>query len=98
MARCLHCGGEFRPRRAGHVYCKPWCRHQGERKPYDPEPVDPEVVDRLFDPRRDPEEIVKPDDFFLPVDADPEWRVLYDGETVGARRRWYENLKALGQV
>jgi hypothetical protein len=98
VARCLHCGGEFRPRRAGHVYCKPWCRHQGERKPYDPPPVDPEVIDRLFDPRRNPNERVRPDDWFSPMDAPKEWKALYAYETVELRRRWYENLKDSGLV
>jgi hypothetical protein len=98
MATCLHCGTEFRPRRGGHVFCSVWCRHQGERKPYDPPPVDPEVVDRLFDPGRDPQERVRDDDWFSPADAAPEWRELYAGETVEQRRRWYENLKDSGLV
>jgi hypothetical protein len=97
MASCLHCGSEFHPRRGGHVFCSVWCRHQGERKSGDP-PVDQAQIDRLFDPRRDPQEQVADDDWFAPADADPEWKALYAGETVEQRRRWYENLKAMGRI
>jgi hypothetical protein len=98
MTECLHCRKPFQPRRRGHVFCSVWCRHQGERKPYDPPPVDQEVVDRLFDPFRDPNERVRPDDWFAPMDAPEGWKALFAHETVGGRRRWFANLKALGEV
>ena len=98
MSSCLHCGKPFKPRRGGHVFCSVWCRHQGKRKPGDPPPADPEVVDRLFDPRRSPDEPVKPDDWFAPMDAPAEFKALYAGSTLGHRRRWFENLKELGLV
>jgi hypothetical protein len=92
-ANCLHCGKSFRPRRGGHVFCSPWCRHHGERKPYDPPPVDQDQVERLFDPRRDPNEQVRIDDWFSPADAPDEFKALYLEDTVGQRRRWFDNLK-----
>jgi hypothetical protein len=70
----------------------------GERKPHEPLPADPEVIDRLFDPRRDPEEFVRDDDWFAPADAAPEWKALYAGDTVAKRRRWFGALADLGRV
>jgi hypothetical protein len=98
MSPCLHCGKLFKPRRGGHVFCSVRCRHLGERKPHEPLPADPEVIDRLFDPRRDPEEFVRDDDWFAPADAAPEWKALYAGDTVAKRRRWFGALADLGRV
>jgi hypothetical protein len=98
MSRCLQCNKVFQPRRGGHVFCSVRCRHLGERKPHDPPPVDQDQIDRLFDPRRDPSERVREDDWFAPADAAPEWRELFEGDTVAKRRQWFETLKELGQV
>ena len=57
-----------------------------------------EVVDRLFDRRRDPNEPVRPDDWFAPMDAPEGWKALFAHESVGGSRRWFANLKALGEV
>lgn len=92
MRKCLHCGGSFHPRRGGHVFCSR-CRHKGERKPYDPPPVDQEQIDRLFDPRRDPKECVTLDDRFAPTDAPDDVKELYLCETVAKRRQWFQSLK-----
>jgi hypothetical protein len=72
LARCAHCGNQLRPRKVGHVFCSVGCRHRGERTPHDPPPVDPELVERLFDPGRDPNGRVRDDDWFAPADASPE--------------------------
>jgi hypothetical protein len=41
---------------------------------------------------------VEPDDWFFPACAPDEWRELYACETVERRRKWFENLRALGRV
>jgi hypothetical protein len=56
------------------------------------------LIERLFDPRRDPDDRVRADDWFAPADASPEWRALYLGETVEQRRRWYLTLQGLGRL
>lgn len=56
--------------------------------------MDQGAVERLFDPRRDPNERVREDDWF--PDAGHAWRALYACDTVGARRRWYTELLELG--
>ena len=73
------------------------CRHQAGRVPPDeqaPAP-DPEVVARLFDPRRDPEEQVRDDDWFP---GSPEMQELYAWDTVGKRRRWFRELQREGRL
>jgi hypothetical protein len=70
----------------------------GERGPHDPPAVDEEVIERLFDPRRDPDDRVRDDYWFAPAGASPEWRALFLGETVAQRRRWYLTLKGLGRL
>jgi endogenous inhibitor of DNA gyrase (YacG/DUF329 family) len=97
-AECARCGVEFVRRRSDHRFCSPECRKLGEWKPGDQPPVDREVVDRLFDPLRDPNERVRSDDWFAPMDAPEGWRALFAHESVGGRRRWFANLKALGEV
>jgi hypothetical protein len=92
MAECLHCGKEFTPRRAGHVYHSPWCRHHGERKPYDPPPVDQDQISRLFNPRRNPTERIADDDWHV---GGTEWQSLDAADTVTDRRRWFESLKLI---
>jgi hypothetical protein len=103
MARCAHCDEEFVQRRSDHRFCSPWCRHKGERRAYDPQPVDKAAVDRLFDPRRDPDEIVRADDW-CPGNWTPEIIELYmcgpspiwpdrHGDTVARRRGWFRNLE-----
>jgi hypothetical protein len=65
-ADCLSCGQEFTPRKLGHVYCSPGCRHAGPGQRVD---RDPEAVNRLFDPDRDPSERVRPDDWHPTPDS-----------------------------
>jgi hypothetical protein len=67
-ARCLRCGKDFQPRRGGHVFCSPECRHLGERKPYRRDLGDEDAIARLFDPTRDPDEPVRPDEW-----CPPDW-------------------------
>jgi hypothetical protein len=96
MAKCARCGRESVRRRSDHRFCRPECRKRGARLSSDSPSADPDVVDRLFDPFRSPDERVRHDDW--PMDAPDEWKALFAGETVGSRRRWFETLKALGEV
>jgi hypothetical protein len=82
--RCLHCGRVFRPSKAGHVYCSPWCRHRGPR-PEAAGPADEEQLERLFDESRDPKEQARAEDWH----PDSSWAALDANDTLGARRRWY---------
>lgn len=91
MAKCLHCGVEFRPRRRGHVFCSSFCRHRGERRPEEPAPVDQAQLRRLFDSFRSPDERVCDDDWH-PSPQDSPWRNLDACQTVGKRRGWYLTL------
>ena len=96
-AACVNCGRKFARRRVGHVFCSARCRHQAGRVPPDeqaPAP-DPEVVVRLFDPRRDPEERVRDDDWYP---GSPAMQELYAWDTVGKRRRWFRELQRLGRL
>jgi hypothetical protein len=88
---CLHCGVEFVPRKAGHVFHSIECRHRGARRPEDRVPVDHEAVERLFDPRRDPSERVRRDDWHPDPNSGFFELELFD--TVESRRRWYRNLR-----
>ena len=102
MARCAHCDEEFIQRRSDHRFCSPWCRHKGERRPYDPPPVDQAAVDRLFDPQRDPDETVRADDW-CPANWTPQIIELYlcgpskcgrfRGDTVERRRGIFRNAE-----
>lgn len=47
-------------------------------------------LSRLFDPERDPDELVREDDWH-PSD-DPAWREFDLGDSVRKRRRWYHRL------
>jgi hypothetical protein len=96
VAECLHCGVGFVPRNASHVFHSAECRHRGERQPHEREPVDHEQIARLFDEVRDPDEKVRPDDWH--PNPDPEWQALDAWDTVGRRRRWYEELTLRGKV
>src|SRR5581483_7922206 len=98
VAQCLHCGGEFKPRKAGHVFCSVGCRHLGERGPNDPPPVDPALIDRLFDPGRDPGERVTLEDWFSPMDTPENVKALYLCDTVAQRRQWYLRLRGMGRI
>jgi hypothetical protein len=51
-----------------------------------------------FDPRRDPNDRVRPDDWFWPMDAPERWKALFADDTVGRRRRWFANLEARGEL
>jgi hypothetical protein len=95
LAECLHCGGSFVPRKAGHVYCSISCRHRGERRPEERIPVNQAAVERLFDPRRDPDERVRLDDWHP---GPPEMLELDACATVARRRAWYLNLAKLGRL
>jgi hypothetical protein len=68
-ARCLRCSRGFVPRKRGHVFCNPACRHLLSRRGGQPEPPSEEVVERLFDEHRDPTEQVREDDCHPSRDA-----------------------------
>lgn len=93
-AECLSCGVEFEPRKFGHVFCSSFCRHRGERRPGEREPVDHEQIARLFDEGRDPDERVRDDDWY--PGSCIEMKELDAGDTVATRRRWYGNLAEMG--
>jgi hypothetical protein len=95
MARCLNCRREFEPRKRGHVFCKPECRHRGVRKP-DAPPTDWEAIERLFDENRDPSERVRGDDWH--PTPEPVWHELDRVQTVEQRRRWCLELVDDGQL
>ena len=95
MASCARCGREFIQRRSEHRFCSAGCRHQGQREPYNPPPVKPEQVTRLFD-AREPSERVRADDWhpaplsgFVELDA---------CDTLERRRRWFQELRDRGLV
>jgi hypothetical protein len=87
VAECLSCGREFVPHRRGHLFCSPACRYRGED--IERVPIDRAAIERLFAADRDPEELVRDDDWYPGA---PEFRELYAVETVATRRRWYRNL------
>ena len=95
MARCLNCQREFRPRKRGHVFCSPDCRHRGVRGP-DRRETDWQSIERLFDEDRDPGEAVREDDWH----PTPElgWYELDLVQTLEQRRRWYLTLLGEGQL
>ena len=95
ISECARCGVAFEQRRVDHRFCSPSAK-RGERRPSDPPPpVD--QVERLFDPRRDPGELVRPDDWF-PEPGGAEWRSLFACETIETRRRWYRELADRGML
>jgi hypothetical protein len=96
MGRCLRCHREFVPRKIGHVFCKPACRHAGPRRADEPEPPSEEVIARLFDESRDPTERVREDDWH--PSPDPAWHALDAGETLQARRRRFQALMDEGRL
>jgi hypothetical protein len=92
---CAHCGQPFEPSRAGHIYCKPECRYGGPLDPSRHHPLDTDAVARLFDPRRDPEEVVRGDDWYPGAgtqDGDA-FAALDAHHTVAQRRSWYLGLR-----
>jgi hypothetical protein len=93
---CLHCGTEFTPRKAGHVFHTIECRHRVERRPDERKPIDVDAIERLFDESRDAGERVRDDDWF--PESGAAAKHLYTFDTVGGRRRWYLNLKAMGRL
>jgi hypothetical protein len=99
MKRCPNCGRDFQPRKSDHIYCTTACRYAfGKRLTVVGfEQQDPEAVERLFDPSRDPNERVRPDDWFC-APAEDGWKELYAHETVEMRRRWFRNLFPWWQV
>lgn len=91
---CAQCGAPFVPSKRGHRFCKPECRHQGEREPGDRPPADREQVRRLFDESRDPDERVRPDDWT----ATPQFVHLDTFDSLRKRRGWYTGLKDRGML
>lgn len=94
MAECARCGREFVQRRSDHRFCSRECRHLGERRLGEPVP-DHAAVERLFDPRRDPEELVRDDDWYPGAgtkDGDA-FAALDAHDTVAQRRTWYLGLR-----
>jgi hypothetical protein len=88
---CAWCGQTFVPRRAGHVFCSSPCRHRSGKVPPHERSArdDPEVLERLVDPKRDPNARVKDDDWH----PTPEMHELDAYDTVALRRRWYWELR-----
>lgn len=95
LAECLRCGRAFEPRKRGHYFCSPRCRHAGPRREDEPAPPSQEVIDALFDPRSDPDARVEPSDWH-PRGGDSEWAALDWEDTLAERRRWFEALRAEG--
>ena len=89
---CARCGKSFRPRKRGHVFCSPNCRHLGVR--LDRAPVDQDAVVRLFDESRTPEDVVRVGDWH----PTPSWAELDGADTVERRRRWYMALAESGRL
>jgi hypothetical protein len=94
MAECERCGRWFRPRRAGHVYCSASCRRTAP--PPGVTAADPDAVERLFDESRDPDAVVRDDDWFH--GGPEEWRHLFACDTVATRRRWFLALRREGRA
>jgi DNA-directed RNA polymerase subunit RPC12/RpoP len=94
MPKCLNCRREFEPRKRGHVFCTPECRHRGVRKPDAPQ-TDWEAVERLFDEDRDASERVTEDDWHP---GPPEWAELDAGDTLSTRRNWCLELLDAGRL
>jgi hypothetical protein len=89
LRNCLHCGRLFPARRRGHVFCSSRCRYSGELPPHKrPSPEDHEQIERLFDPRRDPSERVREDDW----NPSTEWQTLDRLDDLETRRCWYLSL------
>jgi hypothetical protein len=57
---------------------------------------DPEAVERLFDPKRDPEARVRHDDWHPSPDSG--FAELDAWDTVGKRRSWFRSLQLLGRL
>jgi hypothetical protein len=95
MRRCLRCNRTFQPSKEGHRFCSPDCRHRGPRQAHETPPPNETVIDELFNPERDENEIVKPTDWHPGPD---DWRELDAYDTVKKRRRWYLNLVAEGMI
>jgi hypothetical protein len=93
LAGCLHCGKTFRPSRRRHVFCSSFCRHRGERPVKERLAIDVEQLQRLFDPSRGPDELVRDDDWHP---SPGPWQKLDWCQTVETRRTWYLNLKLEG--
>jgi hypothetical protein len=91
IRQCERCGRDFRPARSDQRFCTTHCRVTMDGPPSAATSPDP-AVRRLFDPSRDPDETVTPADWH-PSD-DPAWHRLDAHDTIRARRRWYENLRA----
>jgi hypothetical protein len=98
-ANCLHCGKEFVPSRAGHLYHSRECRYAARDDP-DRRPVDHKLIERLLDKSRDPEGLVRDDDWHPAVGLEngEKFRELDMWQTLGDRRRWYQTLREEGSV
>ena len=91
MAECLRCRREFTARKAGHVFCSRECRHRGPRKEGDTVAPSEGELARLFDPKRDPEGLVGPDEWH-PAGQGSPWLELDACQTVFTRRNWFRRL------
>jgi hypothetical protein len=74
---------------SGHIFCSRECRYGSDD--FDRIPADPAPVERLFAQDRDPEERVRPDDWY--PDPDSPMQELDSWDTVDKRWRWYLNLR-----
>jgi hypothetical protein len=97
MAECLRCRREFEPRKAGHVFCKPKCRHAGPRRESETEPPSEAMLGKLFDPKLVPERRVDPDHWH-PAGQGSLWAQLDSTDSLADRRGWYETLVEEGAL
>lgn len=86
----MHCRRLFEPRRGGHVFCSSSCRHRYRGELRGGMAIDRAQIERLFGDDRDPEDLVRQDDWH-PSPASGFVR-LDTWDTVGTRRHWYRAL------
>jgi hypothetical protein len=97
MAECLRCRREFEPRKAGHVFCKPACRHGGPRREGEPEPPNEAMLAKLFDRKRASAGRVDADDWHPAGQGSPRAQLDFR-DSIADRRRWYETLVEEGSL
>ena len=97
MAECLRCRREFEPRKAGHVFCKPACRHGGPRREGEPEPPNEAMLAKLFDRRRVPAGRVEADDWH-PAGQESPWAQFDSRDSIESRRAWHSALVEEGKL
>jgi hypothetical protein len=73
------------------VSCSRECRHRGPRKEGNTVAPSEAELERLFDPKRDPEGLVAPDEW-QPAGKGSPWVELDACQTVFTRRSWFQGL------